>query len=142
MAPNSRVISEQDQFALVGGVPDRNTAQEVRTSFLRLGASETNDLVRDDIAVLGYGPLLDDLVEGIGFHPRDKEDAALSPAAKERVVVVSAIHDHDRARVKGKGISHFAVVPFGFGNQQVSGQVVAVVEQDMGLDAVTAHRKV
>lgn len=48
-----------------------------------------------DRAVLRDFPLPDDFIEGIVFHPGDKVDALGCPLAKQSVVIISPIIDHD-----------------------------------------------
>ena len=51
------------------------------------------------------------------------------------VVAIPAVHRHDGAEVEREGGAQFYVAAVGFGDQHVARQVVAVVQQNVRLDA-------
>ena len=78
---------------------------------------------------------LDHLEGGVVLQTGDEEDPGHAPAGEQGVVDIAAIDGHNRAGIQVEGIGQLHVAAFGFGEQHVGGQVVVMVEQDVGLDA-------
>ena len=57
------------------------------------------------------------------------------PAAKQRVVIVAAVHGNDGAGIQREGIGQFDISAFGLGEHHVGGHIIVVIEQDVGFHA-------
>jgi hypothetical protein len=128
-------IGQQDDLALVFGIPSDDASQQVRIVGLGLGTGEADELVGADVPVLRDHAFLDHLKGGVVLQAGDKENPAHTPAAEQGVVDIAAVDGHNRAGIQPEGIGQLNVAPFGFGEQHVGRQVVVVVQQDVGLNA-------
>src|ERR1039457_786924 len=57
------------------------------------------------------------------------------------VVVIPAIHRHDRAGIESEGVGHLYITALGFGDQHVARQVIVVVQKNVSLDAALGPAK-
>jgi len=135
VAPNaSRLVSNTiSRWFAVSQTTTRRSRQG--QSFLSLDASEADQLVRPNVAVLRNHTLLYHLVHRIFLQACDKVDFLCGPLAEQPVVAVSAIHGDDGAGVEGEGVGHLDITAFGFGDEHVARQVIIVVQQNVSLDA-------
>src|SRR5690606_29724644 len=134
-------VREQDDLALIFGVPDHDAAQQLRVIGLGSGAGESNELVGADIPVRWDLAFLDHLEGGILLQSGDEEHSGHAPAGEQGVVNIATIDRHNRAGIQPEGIGQFDVATLGFGDQHVGGQVVVMVQQDVGLDAAFGAAK-
>ena len=79
--------------------------------------------------------LVNDGVDGVVLHARDEVDAGVGPTSDLPVVVVGAVHGHDGPGIEAQEAQDLGVVHPGLADQHVGGQVIVVVQQDVGLDA-------
>ncbi|CAG0940080.1 hypothetical protein BROC_00893 [Candidatus Brocadiaceae bacterium] len=59
-----------------------------------------NNLIFENMAVLGNFLFFDNLVQGIILHPSDKKDALGRSLAKEAVIIIASIIHHNGTRIK------------------------------------------
>src|SRR3954452_1177263 len=128
-------VGEQHDLPLAHRIPNDHAAEREQAVRLSFSASELNQLIGPDIPVRRHGSLVQNFISRVVFQPGDEENLPLRPSGEQGVVVVAAIHCHNRARVEGKGIGQFHVAAPGFGNQHVAGHVVVMIEQYVSLDA-------
>ena len=128
-------IGQQDDLALVFRIPSHDAAQQVWIVGLGLGAGEADELVGADIAVLRNLTFLDHFKGGVILQAGDKENPGHAPAAEQGVVDIAAIDGHNRAGIQPEEIGQFDIATFGFGEQDVGGQVIVMIQHDVGFDA-------
>jgi hypothetical protein len=92
-------------------------------------------LIRANVAVERELAFLDHLESGIVLQPGNEEDPGHAPAGEHGVVDIATIDGHNRTGVQTEGIGQLHVAPLGFGEQHVGGQVVVMIQQDVGFDA-------
>ena len=130
-----KVIGQQHDLAFILLVPDADATEKVRTLLGRSHARELNELVGEDVVVRRGFVLLDDLVGSVVLEAGHEEDSIFSPPGEKLVVIVAAVHGHDRARVEAQQACGLDVVALGPGDQDVGRQVIVVVQEDVQLDA-------
>lgn len=128
------VIGEEDDLALMFLVPDHDAAQFVRALALCADASEADDFIGDDVAVLGYGETADDAIVGVVFESGNEVDAFFGPGGEKLVVVEGLVHGDDGTgdEVEEAGELDFMLV--GGGDVDEAGEIVSVVEGDVDFD--------
>ena len=128
-------VGEQDDLPLVFGIPYHRAAQKAGTVRPSLEASKANDLIGEDVAILREFAFLDHFKRGVVLQAGHEENAGHAPASKQGVIDIAAIDGHNRTGIQAEGVGQFDVAAFGFGEQDIGGQVVVMIQQDVGLDA-------
>src|SRR4051794_35701337 len=118
----------------VNGIPDNHAPEHGRAVIVSFAADESDQVVGPDIPVLRNGTLRRYLVSGILLQTGDEIDFLGGPLAKQRVIVIAAIHHHDGAGIQREDASHLDVAASGLSDQHIARQVIVVVEQHMGFD--------
>jgi hypothetical protein len=75
-------IGEQDDLALVIGIPDDDATQQFWVVGLGSGAGEADELIGENVAVRRKLAFLDHLEGGVVFQTGDEEDPGHAPAGK------------------------------------------------------------
>jgi hypothetical protein len=136
------VVVGQKHHDFAGILAQRlDAAQQMRALLLRSGASEPDDLVLEDVAVLGRFSCLDDLEQGVVLHARDEEHPGLGPFGKQSVIVVSPVIDDDRVRGKAHLMGRLDVMHLALGDDAKTGQISVVIEHQMQLDRALGAAK-
>jgi hypothetical protein len=81
----------------------------MRASLDSLGSSQFDHFIFEDIAVLGNFFLPDDFVKSVILHTGDEIDALGCPSAKQGIVVIPSVIDHDGPGIEVKLTSHLDV---------------------------------
>src|SRR5437764_4076828 len=93
-----------------------------------------DELISANVAVRRELAFLDNLEGGVVLQTSDEEDSCHAPAGEQGVIDIAAIDGHNGTGVQVEAIGQLYVAAFGIGEQHVGGQIVVMVEQDMGLD--------
>ena len=133
--PNSSKVVSNTVFPLAHGVPRNHAPQRKGTIPLSFVAGELNQFAGECIAVFRNGSFCQHFVRGVVVMARHKADFPFGPPCEQRVVVVAPIHRNDGAGVERKGIGQLHVAAAGFGNQDLGGEVVVVIQQNVSFDA-------
>lgn len=96
-------------------------------------ALHCNNLITEDVSMLGKMPVLQNPVTGIVFLGGDEENAALAPSPEEIVIDIPFIDRHDRAGGKGHRLSHLHLVSLAIGDMGKYRQVPVMVQKQMEL---------
>lgn len=112
------VVGQEHALALVLCVPYDDAAQRMGALGFGMGPGEADDLVGQDMAVVGHGAALDDLVDGVVLHAGDEEEALGNPGGELLVEVVGAVHDDARTRCQAQQVYALRVVAFGFRDKE------------------------
>src|SRR5919206_583900 len=68
---------------------EHDAPQQVRALLAGAGASESDDLVKQDAAVLRRDALVDHFINGVGLHASHEVHPTLGPLTKQAIVVVA-----------------------------------------------------
>src|ERR1035437_3812852 len=134
-------VGQQHDLPFIDRIPDHHAPQQAGAILLSLDASEPDQLVRENVAVLRDHTLLHHFVRRILLQACDKVDFLGGPLEEQPVVVIPAIHRHDRAGVESEGVGYLYITALGFGDQHVARQVIVVVQQNVSLDAALGPAK-
>ena len=103
------IVGQKYQDFLGFRVIDFDPSKGVRAFVDSLGSSQLDHFIFEDIAVSGNFFLPNDFVESIILHAGDEIDALGRPAAKQGIVIIPSIIDHEAPGIEMKLTSHFDV---------------------------------
>jgi len=130
-------VGQQLDLPLAGRIPHRHAPKRKRAVSSGFVSGELNQLVGQNTAVLRNGCFFQDLLCGVVLEPGDEVNLPFRPPAKQPIVVVTAIHGHEGAGMEGKRkrFRQLHIATARFGDQDVAGHVIVVIEQNMSLHA-------
>jgi len=104
-----QIVGQEYEHFLCLRVIDFDPSKRVRAFLDSLWPSELDHFIFEDIAVLGNFFLPDDFIKSVILHAGDEIDALGRPSAKQGIVVIPSIIDHDGSGIEMKLTSHLDV---------------------------------
>jgi len=109
-------------------------AERIRALFSGDRVRKFNKLVFEDIPVLGRIPFPDDFILGVFLQPGHKIDLLGGPAAKEPVVIIGPVIDHDGSRRKEDLTGDLDVGHFRLRNPGEVGEIAVMIQEQVDFD--------
>src|SRR3989339_1461589 len=108
-SPQFQVVGQEHQDLPGLGVMDFNPSKRIGAFLDGLVSSEFDHFIFEDVTVLRNFPLSNDVIESVVLHAGDEVDALGGPSAKQSIVVVPPVINHDGPGIEMKLMSHLDV---------------------------------
>jgi hypothetical protein len=112
-------------------VPDLDSSQLAGIFMMNIESHHLDDLVAQDVSMLGKRPLLQNPVTGVILLPGDEVNIAFVPSPKELVIDIPSVDCHNRTRRKSHRPGNLHLVDLAFGDVSKYRQVSVMVLKQM-----------
>jgi len=125
------MIRQQQNDFFIFLVPNLYPSQMAGVLLTRIKALHLDDLVFQNIPILGNVSFLQNPVTSIFFLASDKKDAALAPSSKEFIIDIPFVYRHNRTGRKAHRLGNLYLVTLPIGDMSKYGQVTVMIQKQM-----------